>query len=156
MWQPMDGLMRFRRFAPVALLFVAPVAAREPVGAFATWSVFCDEPKHCFAVSVPAESRGKPFLLVGIAGARPAIQAHLGRRARTAALMIGDRRFDLDVIGQDVTADQRTGQRILAAMREEETLTLVGTSVAGGHFRHHYSLLGALSAIDAAIVASLR
>jgi len=49
-----------------------------------------------------------------------------------------------------------TSRRIVAAMREGESATLVGTSDRGGRFRHHYLLGGAPSAIDAATVASLR
>lgn len=156
MWRPMDPNMRFRHFAFVALLFAAPVTARETIGTFATWTAFCDEPRRCFAVSVPTESRGRPSAAVGITRAALQIQIHLGRPSRAAALLIGDRRFELDVEGQDARASIADSRRIVAAIREEPAMTLVGTSAHGGRFRHHYDLRGAPSAIDAALIASLR
>jgi len=84
------------------------------------------------------------------------VQAHLGRTARAARLQIGDREFVLVVSGEEARADARASRRIVAAMRNGESATLVGTSDRGGRFRHHYLLAGAPSAIDAAAVASLR
>jgi len=58
--------------------------------------------------------------------------------------------------GEEARADARTSRRIVAAMRERETLTIIGTSARGGRFRHHYLLAGAPSAIDAAAIAAMR
>ena len=148
--------MRVARFALIIWSFAAPLAARDTVGTFATWAAFCDEPKKCFAISEPAERTNRPFLSVAIVGPNLSVQAHLGRPSRAAKLQIGDREFALDVSGEDARADMRTSRRIVAAMREGESATLVGTSNRGGRFRHHYLLAGAPSAIDAAAVASLR
>ena len=148
--------MRVAPFALIIWSFAAPLAARETVGTFATWAAFCDEPNKCFAISEPAERKTHPFLSVAVAGSTLRVQAHLGRLARAAKLVIGDAEFSLAVSGQEATADSRTGRRIVAAMREGESATLVGTSDRGGRFRHHYLLGGAPSAIDAATVASLR
>jgi len=148
--------MRVARFALIIWSFAAPLAARETIGTFATWAVFCDEPNKCFAVSEPAERTKHPFLSIAVAGATLRVQAHLGRPARAARLTIGDAEFALAVSGEEAIADPRTSRRIVAAMRDGESATLVGTSERGGRFRHHYLLAGAPSAIDAAAVASLR
>jgi hypothetical protein len=156
MWRRKEGAMRFRRFALIILSFAAPGEARETVGSFATWAAFCDQPRQCFAISEPAERTNHPFLSVAIHGTNLSVSAHLGRPARAVRLEIGDARFNLSVAGADATADPRTSRRIVAAMRAGESATIVGTSDRGGRFRHHYLLAGAPSAIDAAMVASLR
>ncbi len=148
--------MRFRPFALLLWSFAAPLAARETVGTFATWAAFCDEPKRCFAISEPAERSNHPAMSVAVSGPTLSVQVHLGRPARAAMLTIGGLRFDLAVSGEDARAGGRASRRIVAAMREGETLTIIGTSPRGGHFRHHYLLAGAPSAIDAAAVASRR
>jgi len=148
--------MRVARFALIIWSFAAPLSARDTVGTFATWAAFCDEPKKCFAISEPVERTNHPFLSVAILGTNLSVQAHLGRAARAARLQIGDQAFALAVSGEDAVADARTSRRIVAAMREGESATLVGTSNRGGRFRHHYLLAGAPTAIDAAAVASLR
>ena len=148
--------MRVARFALIILPFAAPLSARETVGTFATWAAFCDEPKKCFAISEPAERTNHPFLSVAIHGSALSVRAHLGRASRAAKLAIGDREYALAVTGEEAVADARTSRRIVAAMREAENATLVGTSARGARFRHHYLLAGAPSAIDAAAVASLR
>lgn len=148
--------MRVARFALLMLSFAAPLSARETVGTFATWAAFCDGPKKCFAISEPAERTNHPFLSIAIQGATLRVQAHLGRPARAAKLAIGDAEFPLTVSGEDASANARTSRRIVAAMRDGEAATVIGTSLRGGRFRHHYLLSGAPSAIDAAAVASLR
>ena len=148
--------MRVARLALIIMPLAAPLAARETIGTFATWAAFCDEPNKCFAISEPAERARHPFLSIAVAGATLRVQAHLGRPARAAKLTIGDAEFPLAISGEEAVADPRTSRRIVAAMREEESATLVGTSDRSGRFRHHYLLAGAPSAIDAAAVASLR
>lgn len=148
--------MRFRRFALLLWSFAAPLAARETVGTFATWAAFCDEPKRCFAISEPAERSNHPAMSVAVSGPTLLVQVHMGRPARAAALTIGGLQFDLAVSGEDAYADARASRRIVAAMREGESLTVIGTSARGGRFRHHYLLAGAPSAIDAAAIAALR
>jgi hypothetical protein len=148
--------MRFRPFALLLWSFAAPLAARETVGTFATWAAFCDEPKQCFAISQPLERSDHPSVSVAVTGPTLLVQAHLGRPARAAVLTIGGLQFDLMVSGEDARADPRASRRIVAAMREGEALTIVGTSPRGGRFRHHYLLAGAPSAIDAAAVVSRR
>jgi hypothetical protein len=147
--------MRVAPFALLISLFAAPLAARETAGTFATWAAFCDEPRKCFAISEPVERRGGPYLTVAILGSGLRVQAHLGRPSRAATIAIGAARFDLAVSGEDGVADLRMSRRIVAAMREGEALTVIGTSAKGGRFRHHYILAGAPSAIDAAAVATL-
>lgn len=151
--------MRFLRFALIMLSFAvpsAPLGARETVGTFATWAAFCDGPRRCFAISEPAEQTNHPFLSVAIQATNLSVSAHLGRATRSAKLQIGDQDFALTVSGKEARADARVSRRIVAAMRNGESATLIGTSERGGHFRHHYLLVGAPSAIDAAAVASLR
>ena len=147
--------MRVAPFALLISLFAAPLAARETVGTFATWAAFCDEPRKCFAISEPVERRGRPYLTVTILGSMVRVHAHLGRPSRAATIAIGEARFDLTVSEEDGVADPQISRRIVAAMREGEALTVIGTSAKGGRFRHHYILAGAPSAIDAAAVAAL-
>jgi hypothetical protein len=109
--------MSFRRFILLLALFAAPAAARQMIGAFATWGTFCDEPRKCFAISTPAERRGKPFLSIAVVGPTLVVRAHLGRTTRRASLAINGERFPLTVAGQDAVADARVTHRILAAMR---------------------------------------
>jgi len=148
--------MQVARFALIISAFAAPLGARETVGTFATWAAFCDEPNKCFAISRAAERTNHPFLSVAVTGSTLRVQAHLGRRARAAKLMIGDATFALSVTGEEAVADPRTSRGIVAAIRDGESATVIGTSERGGRFRHHYVLAGAPSAIDAAAVASLR
>ena len=148
--------MRVAPFALIIWSFAVPLAARETIGTFATWAVFCDEPRKCFAISEPAERTKHPFLSVAVAGPVLRVSAHLGRPARSAKLTIRGVDFTLAVSGEEAIADTVTSRRIVAAMRNGESATLVGTSDRGGRFRHHYLLTGAPSAIDAAAVASLR
>jgi len=148
--------MRVAPFALIIWSFAVPLAARETVGTFATWAAFCDEPNKCFAISEPVERTKHPFLSVVVAAPTLRVQAHLGRPARAAKLTIGEAEFTLAVSGEEAFADPRTSRRIVAAMRDGQSATLVGTSDRGGRFRHHYLLAGAPSAIDAAAVASLR
>jgi hypothetical protein len=148
--------MRVAPFALIIWSFAAPLAARETLGTFATWAAFCDEPNKCFAISEPAERTTRPFLSIAVGAPTLRVQAHLGRPARAARLTIGDAEFTLAVSGEEAFADPRTSRRIVAAMRSGESATVVGTSDRGGRFRHHYLLTGAPSAIDAAVVASLR
>jgi hypothetical protein len=148
--------MRVARFALIIMSLAAPLSARETVGTFATWAAFCDGPKKCFAISEPAERTNHPFLSVAVQRSTLRVQAHLGRPARAAKLVIGDKEFPLTVSAEDASADPRTSRRIVAAIRDGESATVVATSTRGGRFRHHYLLAGAPSAIDAAAVASLR
>jgi len=148
--------MPVSRFALIITSFAAPLGARETVGTFATWAAFCDGPKKCFAISEPVERANHPFLSVAIQGPNLRVQAHLGRRTRGAKLQVGDAEFALEASGKEAVANPRTSRQIVAAMREGERATVVGTSDRGGRFRHHYLLAGAPSAIDAAAVASLR
>lgn len=148
--------MRVARFALIISCFAAPLGARDTIGTFATWAAFCDGPRQCFAISEAAERKKHPFLRVAVAGRTWRVEAHLGRPARAAKLMVGKAEFPLAVGGGKAVADPGTSRRIVAAMRNGESATLVGTSERGGRFRHHYPLAGAPSAIDAAAVASLQ
>jgi len=156
MWRLTDGIMRFRRFASVLLLFTAPAGARETIGSFATWGAFCDGPRRCYAISVPAESRSAPFLAVTLAAATPRLQVRIGQPVQSVTIMVGDQRFDLVAPGEQTIVDPRTSRRIVSAMRANETLTVIARRAKGHTIRHHYNLLGAPSAIDAAALASLR
>jgi len=150
--------MRFPRFVSAITLFVAympPLVARETIGGFGTWAAFCDEPSKCFAIGTPAERRDDPFLTIMPAGRDFQVEAHVGRPVRTATVQIGAARFVLIPSGNAATADAMTSRRIIAAIRTGEMMILFGTS-REGRFRHHYTLSGAPSAIDAAAIASRR
>lgn len=148
--------MSARRFVLAIALLAAPLPARETIGAFGRWAAFCDEPRKCFAISQPEESRGRPFLSVAIVGPGVRVSANIGRPVRTARLRIGTAQFALAAAGEGAVADPRTSRRIVAAMRDAERMTVIAVSSNGGAIRHHYLIAGAPSAIDAAAVAALR
>ncbi|WP_162875537.1 hypothetical protein [Sphingomonas crusticola] len=123
------------------------------IGGFGTWAAFCDEPSKCFAISQPVERRGNPFLNI-LVGRDLRVEAYIGAPVRVAKLRVGALSFDLSAAGEGAAADARISRLIVAAMRTGEALTIVGTSTTGRHFRHHYLLSGAPSAIDAAAIAA--
>ena len=151
-----DEAMSFRHFILIIPLFAAAANARTHVGSFATWAAFCDERTKCFAISEPSGRRSAAFLAFAISGRGPLLRAHIGRPVRTAILHIGTAHFVLATSGEDVTADLRLSRRIVSALRENETLSIAGIATDGGRFRHRYGLVGAPSAIDAAVIASRR
>jgi hypothetical protein len=154
MWRGMSEGMRFRHLALLLAPLAAPAGARDQVGGFGRWAAFCDEPKKCFAISVPDGSDRKGSLAISFGAST--VHADFGRPVRAATMIIDGRRFVLAASGDGATADSRTSRRIVAAMREADVLAIDGVGANGRRFHQRYALDGAPSAIDAAALASLR
>ncbi len=144
------------RLAGLALLLLlaAPLAARESLGVYDSWAAFRDaKPARCYAI---AKAQGAPpapaYATVSMWPARKvrgAVHFVLSREATgTVRLAIGDKRFDLVAKGRNAWGpDARTDAAIVAALRAGTRM-----SVSGEGFTDRYTLAGAATAIDAAVV----
>jgi hypothetical protein len=136
------------------LLLTAPLAARESLGVYDSWAAFKDaKPARCYAI---AKAQGSPpapaYATVSTwpeRKVRGAVHFVLSREATgTVRLAIGDKRFDLVAKGRNAWGpDARTDAAIVAALRSATRM-----SVSGGRFTDRYTLAGAATAIDAAVV----
>ena len=147
-----------RLAAPLALgallLLATPLAARESLGVYDSWAAFKDaKPARCYAI---AKAQGTPpapaYATVSMWPARKvrgAVHFVLSREATgKVRLAIGDKRFDLVAKGRNAWGpDARTDAAIVAALRSAARM-----SVSGEGFTDRYTLAGAATAIDAAVV----
>lgn len=142
------------------LAAAAPVQARTALGQFDRWGAFREPPGRCFAMAEPTgrrQSRDRPFVAItrmrGGGSPRLYITPSRPPRADTPLrLEIGDRSFALAGSGG---ADAREDARIITAIRHADRLRVLGVDGHGRRFHDDYSLAGAPSAIDAAIVGCL-
>lgn len=143
-----------------AALIAAPAAARDSLGVFDDWGAFRDpDAPRCYAISQPVremEGEWEPFASVGYwprRGVSGQVHFRLRRAMREeggAALVIGDRRFELVGRGPDAWAEDRAADaEIVAAMRAGRSMRVEARS-ARGRFSDSYDLSGAATAIDAA------
>ncbi len=149
----------------LALLAAAPGSTRTLLGQYGHWGAFRDgRPPRCFAIAQPVSTRGAgaPFAaFVGVRGQGFPVQFHvrLSRAPRTSepvALRIGGERFVLLVAGRDAWArDARADARIVALGRGATRMEVAGIDARGRRFGDAYSLAGAASAIDAALLGCL-
>jgi hypothetical protein len=153
-----------------ALIFSAPLQAKDSLGVFSDWGAFRDPTiPRCYAIAMPQEpdraSQYQPFVSIGTWPRRsPAIRSQLHLRLSRAIqqgasirLAIGGKRFELAGGGGDAWArDQRMDAAIVAAMRSAGTMTVSARDNAGRLFTDSYSLEGAATAIDAATVGCAR
>lgn len=143
-----------RLAALLLLLPAAPLAARESLGVYDSWAAFRDaKPARCYAI---AKAQGAPpapaYATVSMwpeKKVRGAVHFVLSREATgTVRLAIGDKRFDLVAKGRNAWGpDARTDAAIVAALRAGTRM-----SISGGGFTDRYTLAGAATAIDAAVV----
>ena len=143
------------RFAALLLLLLAaPLAARESLGVYDSWAAFRDaKPARCYAIAKAQGSPAAPaYATVSTwpdKKVRGAVHFVLSREATgPVRLAIGDKRFDLVAKGRNAWGpDARTDAAIVAALRAGTRM-----SVSGGGFTDRYTLAGAATAIDAAVV----
>lgn len=151
-------------FLCLALVVSGPLAARESLGVFGVWGAFRDaETPRCYAIARAERSRtsrdAASFASVGTwpsRNVRGQFHAQLSRSVAQGAairLTIGDDRFELTGSGNDAWATgARMDAAIVAAMRSASRMSIAGRAANGRSFTDRYSLDGAATAMDAAIV----
>ena len=154
--------MRVGGWLVAAMMFAAPVAAKDRLGVYQSWAAFRDaETPRCYAIAAPEESVGtatrKAYLSVGFwpkRGVGHQVFVRLSRESSSNSvitLSAGGRRFRLKGKGGDGWAnDRRMDLTIIAAMRSATSLSVESISRTGRPIVDAYSLRGAPSAIDAA------
>jgi hypothetical protein len=152
-----------RALLVAALLFAAPVAARDSLGIWNTWGAFQDAGvPRCYAIAMAEPVAGRsndfqPYFTVGTwprRGARGEVHVRLSHRLGpdgTVTLAIGADRFALVSGAVDAWAqDRRMDAAIVAAMRSASGMAVTARAAGGRVFRDSYPLAGAATAMDAA------
>jgi len=150
-------------FPALALLVcTAPaLAAPQGVSVHGSWGTFRDEDR-CYAIALadpsPYARERQPFASVSVLPAPPRFTMRLSRTLAPGAIVtldVGSRRFRLGGAGDSAwgTDGINASANIVAAMRGSDTMTVGARDMQGRFFRDSYSLRGAPTAIDAAIVA---
>lgn len=157
-----------RLFALAALVFTAPLAAKDSLGVFASWGAFRDPQfGRCYAIAKPQLSRRvrdyRPFAAVGTwprRGVRGQVHFRLSRKlAESSAitLRVGGQRFALTGGGGDAWAPGKAmDAAIAAAMRSAGSMTVSARDARGRAFSDSYDLSGAATAMDAATLGCAR
>ncbi|MEO1731742.1 MAG: invasion associated locus B family protein [Pseudomonadota bacterium] len=147
--------------AALVLLIALPAAARDSLGVYSQWAAFRDvETPRCYAIaSTKSDRTPQAYVSVGTWPAldvRGQLHIRLSRRAAkqgNVRLTIGSKRFDLSSNGQDAwAADKAMDAAIIAAMRSATRMSVGARSESGTRFTDRYSLEGAATAMDAAVV----
>ena len=153
-----------------ALLFAAPLAARDSLGVFGDWGAFRDPAvPRCYAIAAagdePRSGRARAarehaaYASVGTwpkRGVRGQVHFRLSRNVAAGAaisLSVGGRRFVLTGGGSDAWArDRAMDAAIVAAMRSADSMRVSARDRAGRRFTDRYGLDGVATALDAATV----
>jgi hypothetical protein len=156
-----------RRMALAAVLVLAAPAAvaRDSLGIWNTWGAFSDAGvPRCYAIAMADKVEGRanefqPYFTVGTwprRGARGEIHVRLSRKigpGSTVTLSLAGQRFALLAGAADAWAtDQRMDAAVVAAMRSASTMSVTARSAEGRTFTDVYTLAGAASAMDAAML----
>jgi hypothetical protein len=163
------GLMSIPRLfallAP-ALIWAAPLAAKDSLGVFEDWGAFRDPSvPRCYAIAAAANapSGRAPYASVGTwpkRDVRGQLHVRLSRSMAASpaiALSIGGQRFELTGAGSDAWAKNRQmDAAIVAAMRSAGSMSVSARDRNGRRFTDRYSLAGAATAMDAATVGCAR
>ncbi len=146
--------------ALAALLFAAPLDAKDSLGVFGTWAAFRDgDLARCYAIAKPGAGAGGYATIAQWPreGIRGQFHVRLSRALANGArarLTIGDKRFDLATRGADAWAsDAAQDAAIIAALRSAPRMSVSAQSARGGRFTDRYELSGVATAIDASLVA---
>jgi hypothetical protein len=148
-----------------ALVLAAPAAsARDSLGIWNTWGAFSDAGvPRCYAIAMADKVEGRvnefqPYFTVGNwprRGARGEIHVRLSRKigpGSTVTLTVGGQRFQLVAGAADAwAADRRMDAAVVAAMRSATTMSVTARG-PGRNFTDTYTLAGAASAMDAAML----
>ncbi|WP_421838970.1 invasion associated locus B family protein [Novosphingobium sp.] len=155
-----------RALLAAALLVGAPTAfARDSLGIWNSWGAFSDAGvPRCYAIAMADKVEGRvnemqPYVTVGNwprRGARGEVHVRLSRKigpGATVSLSVGGQRFALVAGAADAwAADQRMDAAIVAAMRSASSMSVTARSDTGRTFTDTYTLAGAASAMDAALL----
>lgn len=145
----------------IALLaLAAPATARDSLGVYSNWAAFRDDsPSRCYAIAKPRSGSAGPFASVATwpgKGLRGQVYFRLSRATGEdagAVLTIGDAKFELVTQGRNAWAgDNSVDAGIIAAMRSASRMTVAARGSNGARFSDRYSLTGAATAMDAAVV----
>lgn len=150
---------------PLLLLaLAAPLSARDSLGVFGQWAAFRDaEVPRCYAIAAAQGDGSQGFATVATwPGRQVRGQVHF-RLSRSIdpqariSLVVGGETFSLTASARNAWATDAGGDSaILAAMRAATTMQLRGRDRQGFPFSDSYSLTGAATAIDAAVVGCAR
>ena len=146
-------------FALAAL--ATPLAARDSLGVYSNWAAFRDAKQpRCYAIAKPRSGAGFASIATWPQqNVRNQVHFRLPRDVgdKGANLIVGERRFALATRGKNAWAqDRRMDAAIVAAMRSASTMRISAKGADGRGFTERYSLDGAASAIDAAVVGCAR
>ncbi|WP_404480683.1 hypothetical protein [Novosphingobium sp. BL-52-GroH] len=149
-------------------LLAAPAQARESLGLYGTWGAFRDPLiPRCYAIAMADPSQMKrdyqPYAAIGTwprRGARSQVHLRLSRQLAANApvtLRIGGRRIVLTAGAGDAWPRDASGNAaIIAAMRSAPSMTVNARDARGRPFSNTWSLAGAASAMDAALIGCAR
>lgn len=154
----------------IALILVAGTTAhaRDPLGMFGAWGAFRDRaPARCYAIAEPEthDRKGdhRPFASIARwpgRGGGPELHIRLRkiRKPQTPVeLAIGAETVRLVAGPADAwSPDSRADARVVRLMRSGEWMRVTARAADGKRFSDVYSLKGAATAIDAALVACAR
>lgn len=154
-----------RALVATALLVAAPAMARDSLGIWNSWGAFSDAGvPRCYAIAMADKVEGRvnemqPYFTVGNwprRGARGEVHVRLSRKigpGATVTLSVGGQRFALVAGAADAwAADQRMDAAIVAAMRSASSMSVTARSDTGRTFTDTFTLAGAASAMDAALL----
>jgi len=141
--------------------FTTPALARDSLGVYENWAAFRDAGvPRCYAIAA-ARGGDEPsgFASVGTwpdKSVRGQFHIRLSRAAKddsSARLTIGKTSFELPARGRNAWAsDKGMDAQIIAAIRSANRMTIRATAANGRRFTDRYSLDGAATAMDAAVV----
>lgn len=147
-----------------AFLCSTPAIARDSLGIWNNWGAFSDAGvPRCYAIAMADKVEGRanelqPYFTVGNwprRGARGEIHVRLSRKigpGSTVTLSVGGQRFQLVAGAADAwAADRRMDAAVVAAMRSASSMSVTARG-PGRNFTDTYTLAGAASAMDAALL----
>ena len=150
-----------RLLALLFLLTAASLSAKDSLGVFSEWAAFRDiETPRCYAIAqASSEREPRGYASIGTWPSRQVrgqLHLRLSRPVKSGArvrLSVGNQRFDLMAQGSDAWAsDKAMDAAIIAAMRSGSGMSVSARAANGTRFTDRYSLDGAATAMDAAIV----
>lgn len=164
----MKSRPRFLIAAAMGAMLAPPAHARESLGLYGTWGAFRDPlVPRCYAIAMadPNAMRREyqPFAAIGIwprRGARGQVHFRLSRAVAPGTpitLRIGSQRIVLTGGGGDAwPKDERDNAAITAAMRSAPAMTVYARDTRRRPFFSTWTLAGAASAMDAALIGCAR
>ena len=155
-----------RLLALLAVLFAAPLAARDSLGVYDGWAAFKDtKPLRCYAIAKAqrAKEQGTPpapaYATIAnwperkVRGTLHLVLSRAAADKGSVRLLVGNTRFNLVAKGRNAWAkDAADDAAIVAALRSAARMSVSASGVKGGTFTDRYALAGVATAMDAATV----